>query len=140
MMIDLDLDITDLYDLTSSEREKTALNPDVIASAEQHQESTQNLPMEDQNEEAETVEPYVQCHESPLKDINPDANASAEQHRESTQNVHTEDPNGKAEAVKPSVACHESPLKDINVPSKEKDVPILGNMQIEMPLLMTGPG
>lgn len=135
MMIDLDLDITELYDSTSGEREKTALNANPNASAEQHQESIQNLSMEDSNGEAEAVEPSVRCYESPLKDINPNANASAEQHQESIQNLHAEDTSGEAKAVEPSVVCHESPLKDLNVPSKEKeDVPFLKNMQMKEPL------
>jgi hypothetical protein len=136
MMIDLDLDLTDLYDSDSGKREeKNTLNPNTNASAEQHQESIQNLHAEDPIGEADAVEPSVGFCESPLKDINLDANASADQCQESAQNLNTEDTNIEAEAVEPSVMCHESPLKDTNVPSKEKeDVPILKNMHIEKPL------
>ncbi|KAJ3696887.1 hypothetical protein LUZ61_000592 [Rhynchospora tenuis] len=135
MMFDLDLEIADL----------SVMNAEPNASAEQHQESAQNLQMEDRNEEAGAVEPSVVCQEPSLKDnnvpnntdLNFDLNALAEQHQESIQNLHTQNPNGEAEAEESSVVGHDPPLKDKHLLTEENEnVPILDNLQIEDPLAM----
>ncbi|KAJ1696566.1 hypothetical protein LUZ63_005078 [Rhynchospora breviuscula] len=138
MMFDLDLEIADL----------SVINAEPNASSEQHQESAQNLLMEDRNEEAGAVEPSVVCHEPSLKDnntpkntdLNFDANALDEQHQESIQNLHTENPNGQAEVEAASVVGRDPPLKDKNLLTEEKEnAPVLDNLQIEEPLSMPDP-